>query len=216
MAISLGEIQGEVLSMLSKSPGYQGFYDDIKMAKAIQESVDYVAQKMFWTGEGWLKEKREFDTTANQAAVRIPTDYVAVSAVRYLYGNVYVPLLYKDSDLKPEFPVDSGLTQTPMSWRILGDQIYFNPYLGSGGTNYLQIEGYAFPPMLKGSSSLLPDKFNRGLQHYIKYRTASILVAQLGEPNADWKEYEKQWEAEMLVAIGKKTTDKGYIGDFDG
>jgi hypothetical protein len=109
----------------------------------------------------------------------------------------------------------SGVTQYPTRWRIVDENIHFNPALGQGGSNYLQYEGWKFPTEFADFTSAVPAQFHRALIHYIKYRAASVLVASRGKAMKEWQEYEMEWKEQMLIAVNKRVNSIGFIREFE-
>jgi hypothetical protein len=109
----------------------------------------------------------------------------------------------------------SGVTQYPTRWRIIDENIHFNPALGQGGSNYLQYEGWRFPTEFTAFTDTIPTEFHRGLQHYIKYRAASLLATSRGKPMIEWQQYELEWKEQMLIAVNKRVNSIGYIREFE-
>ncbi len=215
MAISRGELKGELLSFLNKSPGYQGFYDDKKMDVVIQECIDYLASRMMFEDSGWMAQLWYLPTVSNQTSIIIPADVAIINHVRYLVGPIYNPMTYVDDDVMSQWNEQSGAIQYPTQYRILQNKIYFNPACAVGADNALQIEGSAFPERLRNNDMFIQQRFNRGLIHYVKYRAASVLASQFGKVNKEWQGYENQWYAEMEKLLGKRVNTVAYVRDFD-
>lgn len=215
MAITRGEIKGELLSFLNKSPGYQGFYDDKKMDVVIQECIDYISSKMMFEANGWMVQLWHLTTVSNQVSLIIPPDVAVINHVRYLVGPVYQPMTYVDDDKMEQWSNQSGAVQYPGIYRILENRIYWNPACSVGGVNAIQIEGSAYPERLRNDDMFIQQRFNRGLIHYVKYRAASVLTSQFGKVNKEWQRYENEWYVEMEKLIGKRVNTVAYVKDFD-
>lgn len=216
MTISRGEIKGEILSFLNKSPNYQGFYDDKKVDTTIQECFDYLASIMMFESDGWMLQIWELDTVSNQVSIDIPPDCAVINRVRYLIGPLYTPMKYVDDEQSSYWSPTTGANQYPSIYKILQNRIFWNPPVSVGAVKGLQIEGSAFPERLKSDRSFAPSRFNRGLLHYIKYRCCSILASQFGKPVKEWQVYENQWYNEIEKLIGKRVNSSSTIKDFDG
>lgn len=216
MTITRGALKGQILSLLNKTPGYQGFYDDSKMDPIIQECFDYVSTLMFFEGNGWQNVIKNVDTGTNTVSVRIPEDMTMIYHVRYLIDQIYQPLYYNDDPNAVEWTIASGQVQYPSVYRILGDQIYFNPPVAIGGVANMQIEGCVYPAMLKTDASFAEAKFNRAMTHYIKFRASSILAASVGKFNREWQTFEDQWLSAVMSCISKRIVSPKSITDFDG
>ncbi len=217
MSRTLGELCGQVLQILQKSPGYQGFYTPDKVRDAAQEAIDYVSTKMAESETGgWIEETRLYDTVTGQALVPLEDDILMVKVARYLTGNVYTPIIYDEARESAVYVGSSGVTQYPSRYRIQGDNIYFNPPLGVAGPQFLQLEVCVLPAKMVSDGQIVPAKFNRALQHYIKYRTASVLASAVGKFNKEWAQYEQDWFDVMLRMVNKRVNSPAYVRDFEG
>ncbi len=217
MSRTLGALEGQVLGILQKTPGYQGFYTPEKVKDAVNECFDYVAARMADAATGcWLDEVRHYDTVTNQALVPLQDDIVMIKVARYLTGNVYTPIIYDEARESAVYVGSSGVTQYPSRYRLLNDSIYFNPPLGVAGPQYLQLEVCALPQQMITDGQIIPAKFNRALQHYIKYRSASVLASAVGKFNKEWAQFEGEWFDVMLKMLDKKVNSPAYVRDFEG
>lgn len=217
MSRTLGELEGQVLQILQKSPGYQGFYTPEKVRDAVRESFDYVGSRMSDSATGgWLDEVRHYDTVTGQSLVPLQDDIIMIKTARYLTGNVYTPIIYDEGRESAVYAGASGVTQYPSRYRLLGDSLYFNPPLGVAGLQYLQLEVCSLPAQLVADGQIIPSKFNRALQHYIKYRTASVLASSVGKFNKEWAQFEGEWFDVMLKMLDKRVNSPAYIRDFEG
>lgn len=216
MTISRAELKKQILSTLQLAPGYQGAYSDTAIDEAIQDSVDYIASKMFFMGDGWLKDVRYLDTTSGQVSIPIPNDIAIIDRVRYLVNTQYVPLNYIDDPRMVQWSSQSAMTQYPATYRIVQGKLYFNPALGEGGPQYLMLEGSSFPEKLRNDANFLPSQFHRGLQKYLKWRCCSILTSLLGKVNKEWQLYEDQWYVVMEQSLQGRVKTTSSVLDFDG
>ena len=217
MGISVAEIEGRVLRILQKSPGTQGFYSPEKVRDAVQESFDYVATKMFDSAIGsWQRKIRYFDTVSGQATVDIPNDVAQIHVVRYQVGVSYVPIMFDDAIEGVQYTQVSGVTQFPSRYRIMENKIYFNPPLGVGGPQYLMMEFSAYPERLVSDGQDIPAEFDVAMQHYIKYRSASVLCSSIGKAMKEWQNYESQWFEAMMIIVNKRVNSTQYVREFEG
>lgn len=216
MTISRGEIKGKILSLVNKSPGYQGFFSDEKMDMVIQERLDYIATRMFFESPGWQRDLRYLDVPDNVVSVQIPQDVGVIHHVRYKISTWYQPLVYSDDPRQVEYDSQSGMTQYPTTYKIVGSRIFFNPPISPGGAQMLELEVSVYPPELRSDGSLIESKFNRGLLHYLVYSCASVLFTTVGKTNAEWKQYEGEWFQAMLDLVSKRVTTSTPVLDFDG
>ena len=216
MAFLVSEIEGKVLRILQKTASTPGFYTPDRVRDAVQDAVDYVSVRMFRACNGeWLDSIRYFDTVSGQAVVDLPEDIAAIKAVRYLVGVEYTPLWYDTAFEDSQWAASSGVVQFPSRYRLLGNQIYFNPVLSQAGTQYLQIEYCAYPQALK-TDEFMPIQMDRAMMNYIKFRSASMLAASVGKANAEWVRFEDQWAKEIETLIDRRIHCTTYIREFDG
>ncbi len=216
MTISRGEIKGKVLGLVNKVPGYQGFYSDPKMDDAIQDCLDYVASRMSFESPGWQRDLKYLDAPENMVSMEIPQDVMIIHHVRYKIATYYQPLIYNDDPRNVEWDHTSGMTQYPTTYKIVGNRLFFNPGINPGGEKMLEIECSVYEPALRGDGSLIGAKFNRGLQHYLKYRVASIITSSVGKMNKEWDRYENEWFQVMLDLISKRVATSQAVLDFEG
>jgi hypothetical protein len=214
MPFSLQVCQEEVLNILQKDPSYQGFYTSDKCKRAINESLTYVAARMMMEGEGWRQKIAFVTTTANTAAYTLPTETSIINSVRYLYNDVYVPLTYDDQSNDTQIASSSGLSTCPWRYRLVGNQLVFNPVPELVGTNYLQLEYTTYPTLLVNNSDQTPQEIDQALYYYLVYRSAGILVAQSGNAQPEWQLYEMQWFNAMEQIISKRLRVHQVIGEF--
>lgn len=214
--ITRGQIKFEIWEKLNKSAQTKGFYTDSKVNLAIQESIDYVASMMFLHDEGWLHKIDYLDTQSNQLAIPIPQHIAMIAELRYLVGNVYLPLMYDQDYGNAQWSGASGATQFPSRYRIVDNQIYFNPALGVGGSKFLQVEYMAYPKRLQQDSDFLESQFDRSMYYYIIYRSCSILASNIAQFAKPWKEEEAQWYNNMASIITTRNQQSTPIKDFEG
>ena len=217
MAVSVAELEGRVLRLLQKSAGYQGFFSPEKVRDAVQESFDMVATKMFDAATGaWQIKLRLWDTVAGQGTIDIPDDVAQIRVCRYLVGTTYVPLQYDEGIENVTYGPTAGYTQFPSRYRILENKIYFNPVLGVGGTQNFQMEYSSYPERLVADGQPIPAGFDVAMQHYIKYRSASILANSIGKANVEWTNYEGEWFNAMMIVVNKRINSCQYVREFEG
>lgn len=218
MAIAIGSLERDVLQVLQKSPGAQGYYTADKLRTAVQECFDYVATIMFDSEYGgWMDEIRYFTTTAGDAIFKLPADLAQIKVVRYQVNGVYKPLAYdKQEESLQTDPTDATTGNTVSRYRLIGEDMYFNPALFDGGTNYLQIEGTYYPERFKTKLDKLSSIWNPAFRNFIKYRSASILISHKLSSAPPWAGYENQWHAEVRKLISKRVNTVTTIKEFDG
>lgn len=217
MTTTIGELEGEVLEILQKSPGYSGFYTAKKVRMAIQECFDYVSSWMFDSETGnWLEDIIYKDTTAGDSVIPIDEDIAMIKVVRYKVNTLYVPLHYDKDDNSLQTSPGDGIEQYPSKYRLVGPNLYFNPPLAEGGSKYLQLEVTKFPQKFTGKSDAINPQFHRAFQHYIKYRTASALVAFKQSQAIPWARMELEWKERIVVLIGKRINAPGIIREYEG
>ena len=216
MAFTLAQIRAEVLNILQKDASYQGFYTTDKCNRIINESMAYISARMMMEGEGWLQTIGFITTTANTPSYTLPTGCSIINSIRYLYSDVYLPMVYDDQAFDTQIAASSSLTQCPYRYRIVADKIYFNPIPLLVGPNYIQIEYTSYPATLAADGDSLLSQFDHGLYYYLVYRTAGALVAQTGQAVAEWQIYEQQWFSVMQNIISKRNRVQCVIADFGG
>lgn len=214
MALSRGELKGQVLRLLMKTAEYPGFYTDDKCNDAIQEAMDFVATEMFLAGEGW-QDKMEYRTTAaNQVTVDLPESWAMIKEVRYKFGDIYIPLMYDTQPRQVTADDNAGSVQFASSYKIVDNQFYFNPPLAEGGTDYLQIEFSDFPKVIQTDTDFLESHFNRCFTNFMKYRTASILAASIEKFVNPWQKIENDWYEKMLALTVERNKQSTAIREY--
>ncbi len=206
----------QVLQRLNKSPVTPGFYTEEKVNGAIQEAIDYVGTKMMLADQGFLKKIDYLDVAANQITIAIPPHMDMIEEVRYLVGSVYIPLAYDSQWKVPQWSVQSGATNLPGSYRIVDNKFYFNPPLGVGGTDYLQVEYQSYPSIMRNDAQQLDPQFDRAMIYYITYRACSILASSLGQNTKSWVEEEGLWLAAMQQIVQNRNKQPTPLKDFAG
>ncbi len=206
----------QVYSRLNKSPLTPGFFTREKVNNAIQESMDYVATKMMMADQGFLKKIDYLDVTANQITIPVPPHIDLIEEVRYLVGNVYIPLAYDSQFNIPQWSIQSGATNMPASYRIVDNQLYFNPPLGVGGPNYIQIEYQRYPSIMRNDTQQIDPQFDRAMIYYITYRTCSILSSAMGQDTKSWVVEEGLWFKAMTDIVQNRNKQPTAIRDFAG
>lgn len=202
-----------MLQLLSKENTYQGFYGDDQIKFAINDSLDYIFANMMFNGEGWITTIGLLNSVAGTATVALPTGAVVVHQVRYLHSDVYVPLTYDDDYDNLQYTSTEN-TVYPTTYRLVGDNIYFNPIPSVVGTNHVQIEYSAFPAELSDPSDTTSEQITRGLQRFVTYRAASICLTTTDRANSAWKEYEIQWWQYLQDLMSKRIRAPQPIKDF--
>lgn len=216
-ALTRGDLKDRVLRFLNKTSTYPGFYDDEKINDAIREAFDFVAVEMFIGGEGWMNEFVYKTTAAGDSTVDISTDRIAmIHEVRYLQGEAYVPLTYTDGSDQTEYSSASGATQYPKTYRLMKNDVYFNPPLAEGGTNYLQIECFKYPTEFADDVTDADSQFDSAMYHYIKYKTCSVLAASMEKKYLPWSKEENEWYAKMMAVVNRRNRKFRRIREFGG
>ncbi len=206
----------QVYQRLNKSPLTPGFYTEEKVNGALQEAMDFVATKMMMADQGFLKKIGYLDVAANQITIPVPPFMDLIEEVRYLVGNVYIPLEYDSQWKVPQWSVTSGATNLPASYRLVDNQFYFNPPLGVGGTNFLQIEYQRYPSIMRGDTEQIDPQFDRAMIYYLTYRACSILASAMGQVDKSWRVEEQLWFDAMTLIIQKRNKQPQPIRDFQG
>lgn len=215
--ITRGELRGRVLRFLNKTSSRPGFYGEEKINDAITEAMDDVASQMFIANEGWQSKIDFLNTAANQIKVDIPPHVVMVQDLRYLVGDVYVPMTYDDGNNRSQYnTAGSGATQWVGFYRIVDNAFYFDPPLTDGGSRFLMVEYQAFPKRLATDASFMEAHFHPAFQHYIKYRTCSILGASIEKQSRPWAREEDTWRERCMDLIPKRTLSSTQIKEYEG
>ncbi len=214
MAMTRGELKGQVLRLLMKTAEFPGFYTDDKMNDSIQEAMDFVATEMFMADEGWQHKLQHITTAAGTITVPVPDGMAMIVEVRYLFGDIYIPMMYDQQNMQQQVSTGAGVSQYPQSYRIIDNQFYFNGPLTEGGTDYLQIEYMAFPKSLQADTDYLDGHFNRAFTNFMKYRTASILGASVEKFVNPWQRIEADWYQKMRDIIVKRNLQSTPLREF--
>ncbi len=214
MALSLASLKTKVLNILQKETSYQGFYTDSKLEQGINESMDYIAARaMHEMGQGWFQDISYITTVADTPGYALPPGTALVREVRYLSGDIYLPLRPIEA---VDEPWTSDDTQVVFPWRyeLIGGQIVFNPIPSIVGTNYLQLKVTRFPTELTAGVDTLPTQCSRPLEWYLIYRTATLLCMAVGNPNPEWQQKEGEWYRVFESMITARIKKPKYVRDF--
>lgn len=213
--ITRSQIKYEIWTRLNKTAATKGFYADAKVNSVVQESIDFVATEMFLADEGWNHKMVLMDTVTNQVAVPVPPDMAMIAEVRYLVGSCYIPLQYDQQFGEAQWGSTAGVVQFPSKWRLVDNNIYFNPALSIGGKGYLQVEYNSYPRRLQKDSDFLESQFDRSMFWWIVYHSCVVLTASV-KMSTDWPAQESLWYNKMVAIIGMRNRQVIPIRDFDG
>lgn len=217
MAITRGDLKDKVLRLLNRSSTYNGAYTDEKMDDAIEDCLDYLSVEMAIANEGWNTKFFYYSPAAGDKEVTIDVDDIMlINQVRYLAGDEYIPLIYDQNRGGVNTTSSSGYTQFPSRYRIVENKIYFDPGLGEGGTNYLQVEATEYPDAIASDATNLPAHFDKAMQHFIKFRSASYLASSVGKFNKEWSSQEQQWYNQIIKIVNKRNNVEMTIREFNG
>ncbi len=209
-------IKFEIYQRLNKSATTPGFYTSDKVNSAVQEALDLVAAEMFEADEGFMKKLDNLDVAAGAITIPVPPHMAMIEQVRYLVGNVYVPMAYDSQWNVPQWSVTSGATQLPGSYRIIDNKFYFTPAIGVGGAGFLQVEYQAYPMVLLADTQKIDPQFDRSMIYYVIYRACSILASAMGQTNKSWQREEDMWRQKMVNIVAKRNSGTSVIKDFCG
>jgi hypothetical protein len=215
--LSRGELKGMILRKLGKSPANPGFYDEARLNEAIQECLDYVAVEMFMEGQGWQNRIGFLDTASGQVTLDVPAHMAIIREVRIKCGDDYVPLYHEEQMGRTVGSPSAGAGALyPASYRIVDNAFLFSTPLAEGASKGLMVEYAAFPAYLSDDVNFIPRHFNAAMVHFIKYRAASILLSNHGDPNPAWSAAEIDWYGKMRFVIAKRNSQPIYIREFEG
>lgn len=214
MALSRGELKGQILRLFYNSGAYTGALNDDTINDAIQEAFDEVAVHMFMAGEGWTDKIAFYTTSAGQRTLPIRESMAMLREVRYLYGDIYIPMTYDTENSQKQYADASGVRQYAFAYRIVDNQLYFDPPLAEGGTDYIQVEYTDFPKFLKNDLDEVEPQFNRAFVNYIKYSAATILASSIEKFQIPWKESERKWYMLMKEIVVKRNLQVTQVREF--
>jgi hypothetical protein len=123
-----------------------------------------------------------------------------------------MPIDYDDGTMTPQVGT-SAATQFPIKYRLVSDQIYFNPQPTTVGERYLQIEYMSYPVWLLDDDQRVDGEFDRAMMWYIKYRSATILVVNNGG-YPKWAMLEDEWKQQVDLIIHKRIRKPRYVKEF--
>lgn len=216
MSITRGELKYQIWLRLNKSATTKGFYTDEKVNSVIQECLDYINTEQFLADEGFTHKLDHLDVEANQVTIPIRPHWAMILEVRYLIGTTYVPLTYDQQWGAAQSSPTSGVVQSPASYKIVDNMFYFNPAIGVGGTNYLQVEYMAYPPKVKKDSDYLPTQFDRCMYWFTIYHSCELLAGQVKSSVEDWPQQTQKWYQKLIDLIGMRTRQAVPIVEFTG
>lgn len=215
--LSRGELKGQILRLLNKSAKNPGFYTEDRVNDVIQECLDYVAVEMFTEGQGWQNKIGFIATVAGQITLPVPTNMAMIREVRLRRGDDYLPL-YPEEEMGRAVaaPQTGGSASSAGTYRIVDNRFLFPTALSEGHAQGLMVEYFGFPAYLADDAQFLPSHFNNAMTHFIKYRAASLLLGNHGDPDAAWKSAEVDWYGKMRFVIAKRNMQAKYIREFEG
>lgn len=216
MALTRGELKGKILRLLMKSAKYPGFYDDDRINDAIEEALDFVATEMFLANEGWQTKIMYLSTEPGQVTIDVPVAASMIKEVRYLFGTVYVRMAYDDASEMDQYQDTSGVRQFAYMYRIVDNQLYFNPPMAQGGENNIMLEYMAYPKRLQNDTDFLESHFDNAMNHYVKYHAASVLAASIEKFVVSWSGIQDSWYTKMRDIVIKRNLQSTPIREFNG
>lgn len=215
-AVTRGDLKGKVLRQLMKTAKYPGFYTDDLINDAITEAMDFVATEMFQNDEGWAKKITYLTAEAGQISLDIPVSASMIDGVAYRFGTTYVPMLYDQAWQQEQFATDSGVRQWSYSYQVVDNQLYFNPPLAEGGENYLMLTYQTYPKRLLDDSDFMESQFDNAMQHFIKYRAATICATSMEKIVVPWAGLEQSWYEKMLAIVVTRNQQSQPVREFCG
>lgn len=213
---SRGAVKYEIYQRLNKDPATRGFYSDSKCESAINESIDFIGTEMLLADEGFLKKVDIFDTDANMVSFALPPNCTMVSQVLFLIGNVYVPMAYDSQFDQAQWSQVSGAVQFPSRYRIVENRLYFNPPIGVGGSQVLQIEYLTMPNVIRNDTQKLEPMFDRYCIWFMVYNAMSIMAESMSKYQKPWEQRGQSWYERMVTLLNKRNLQSTNIQDFEG
>ncbi len=216
LSFTRGQLKFDILSRLQKSSLTKGYYTDDKINSVIRESQDYIATEMFLADEGWMHKIDIVDTPSSMVTYPFPSHWAMIAEVRYLVGNVFVPMDYDQEQGQSQWSGSSGVVQSPSRYRIVDNQLYFNPAIGPGGAQTMMVEYFAYPRRLASDNDFLESEFDNCMYWFMVYECARMLAGQLQQSNDNWGTERDKWYNRMLAIINMRTRQCIPVRDFDG
>jgi len=216
--LSRGQLKGKIWRYLGKTASQPGFYTSEKVDEAIEEGLNYIAVEMFKAGEGWLTSYEYYDTISGQAALPLDGNVGLIRQVRYSGTNgVYLPMTYFDNTESASAPSsgNSGVTQGASTYRLLGNQMVFDPPLAMGGPKYLQLEVVSYPKRVQTDSQIIDPQFDMCALEFLKYKVCSILAGSIEKTIITWVDQEMKWEDKLLTILNRRVMSSVRIKDFE-
>lgn len=214
--ITRAQITYEIWQRLNKTPQTPGFFTQDKVNTIIQEGLDFLGSEQMLADEGFNKQLEYLPAAAGAVSINIPFDMAMLCEVSYLVGDIYMPLTY-DSDFgKPQWAGSSTVQPYPCTYKIINNNLYFNPPIGVGGPKVLQIQFNAYPPRLTKDSSVIPAQFDRAMLWYLVYSSCNSLSGLMQQTVDDWQRQEAKWYQKAIQMIGMRTRQVIAIQDFTG
>jgi hypothetical protein len=212
---SRGEIKAFVLELLQKTAGYQGMFTETKANHAVAESMDYVASRLFTSGNGWMKRVVFLPTTANDANVILPDDVSVIDSLRFKSSGNYVPIEYYSGEKAP-YTADGSNITTPSSYRFAQNRLLFNPPPDATDAEGVMLEYSAYPNTLVSDGSLIDPGFDKSMVWFLKYRAARILWKMAStETRFPFEEEYRDWEERVMAICHNRIRNPAYVEDFD-
>lgn len=213
--LSRGELKGHIWGLLGKSARNPGAYTSKKLDQAVQEAMDFVALEMFIGGQGWQNKLWEPTIEAGCLSIDLPPNISMIKEVYYKTGNIWYPLEYWDREKQMQYADNSSARQDGATYRILDNALYFNPALTDGG-KVLRVEHMSYPKYLIDDAEFIEAHFDRGMQHFIKYKAASILASTVEKMAISWSAQETMWYNKVQTTITKRNLQSVTITEFEG
>lgn len=213
--ITRGQIMYEIWTRLNKTATTPGFYTEAKVRSVIQESVDFLAAEQILADEGYCHKLDYLSPAPGAVSLAIPGDVAQILELRYLIGNVYIPMQYDQKWQEAKWAGSSGVVQSPDHYSIIDNNFFFEPPIGVGGLNYLQLEYMAYPRRFHKDSDVLPVQFDRAMFWFIVYNSCSLLDSQLSQ-TLNWGGTAQAWYQKAINTINMRTRQSIPIRNFEG
>lgn len=217
MSLTRGEIAGRILRLVNKTASYPGFYTPAKIDDAIEEALDFIAVDMFIAGEGWQDKIKYLAASAGQVTIPLTADIAMIKEVRFLYGGEYLPMTYDDMSRQSQLDTSQGTAYGYTGrYRVVDNQLYFNPPLSEGGEKYIQLEYTTFPKRMSDDNDVVEAHFFKPFLHWVVYWACSRLVSGVGKADPDWATQEGAWYTKIKMVIEKRNMQTTVMREFQG
>lgn len=182
----------EIRRLLRETTAASSFWSDALLLDLFNQSIDLWVMRLAATHEGWVTDRLQTDTVADQRQYTIPEGVGRIKRVlmQHTQGNTVVEYpLRRAERFGTSLVTRSGTNQLnrtqDRSYRIVGDLLYIEPPPTEAVTNGLILEVESAPSRLTTGTDKLDQRFPDAAETLFIYETVILALAVEDAQGAD-------------------------------